>query len=338
MQSFGTRSLVGVEIGGWGMQFISRHWTALLSIFPFLPALGRLLKPVLQWAGDLDLVISRIEDPDWMGIVMWWFLDPPPWVILPALIVGFLLIGADIWRGRRRRSDLTINGRDVLAVASRTAGNTTPAMIFGAIIALGGITWIASPAKQEVPSTSPVQPAAPSVLKRSYLSAGAKGRLEDDLDSLNRTLSNDGQAVVKGFNALLFAFAPSPPFGSWPDWIAEKENKLATTKASFSKLKSTIWGQGQLLSHGDTADDLKDVVGSEQAFSEFERKLNVFDGNFTAFKRILARGDPDSINSAFTIARAINPDFSNEIMRFDSWTKDCIQRIANKRRALSEVK
>jgi hypothetical protein len=83
------------------MQFISRHWTALLSIFPFLPALGRLAKSGLQWFGDHDLVISRIEDPDWLGAVMRWLLDPPPALILPTLLLGLLLIAADVWRDNR---------------------------------------------------------------------------------------------------------------------------------------------------------------------------------------------------------------------------------------------
>jgi hypothetical protein len=99
MQSFGIGPLVGVEIGGSRMGFFTRHWGMLLSVFPFLGPFWRVCKLLLQWAGDFDLIISRIEDPDWMGVVVKsiysFFLDPPGYLILPFAVSGFALIWFD---------------------------------------------------------------------------------------------------------------------------------------------------------------------------------------------------------------------------------------------------
>jgi hypothetical protein len=49
---------------------------------------------------------------------------------------------------------------------------------------------------------TPVQPPPPPVLRRSYLGQGAKVRLEDDLDTLSRTFSDDGRSVISNSQQL----------------------------------------------------------------------------------------------------------------------------------------
>jgi hypothetical protein len=90
------------------MQFIRNHWSGLLGLVSLLwGPIQRATKWLLRWAGDFDLVISRAQDPDWIAVVIRWLLDPPGWVILPALIAGVVLI---IWDFRRHSRKIAMAG------------------------------------------------------------------------------------------------------------------------------------------------------------------------------------------------------------------------------------
>jgi hypothetical protein len=81
------------------MRWIAR-WSGVLGAISLLEPIWRGIKWLLHWLGDFDFVISRIEDPDWMGPMIHWLIDPPGWVTFPALILGVGLLY--IWSGYRR--------------------------------------------------------------------------------------------------------------------------------------------------------------------------------------------------------------------------------------------
>jgi hypothetical protein len=76
------------------------------------------LEPIwrgIRWligrGGDLDFIISRIDDPSWVGKVINALIDflvkPPDWITLALLPAGLVLIWWDLVR---RRSEVTANG------------------------------------------------------------------------------------------------------------------------------------------------------------------------------------------------------------------------------------
>lgn len=92
---------------------IRRHWLAVLAALPFAP-------PVIKWVawgvsrgGDADFIISRIEDPGWVGDMIEFVTNPPAWSILPLILAGLGLIYPDFRRNRRS---------PIAATASATTG------------------------------------------------------------------------------------------------------------------------------------------------------------------------------------------------------------------------
>jgi hypothetical protein len=92
-------------MSGW----LTCHWRALLGAASLLEPVWRLIKWLLHWASDFDFVISRIQNPSWVGVVInWlikWVFDPPAWVTIPALIAGVALIFWDFRRQARRAQE-----------------------------------------------------------------------------------------------------------------------------------------------------------------------------------------------------------------------------------------
>jgi predicted nucleotidyltransferase len=90
------------------MAFIKKHWIAAIGCIWLLNPIWSGFRWLLALLGDLDLVISRYEDPDWMGPVMkgvWEILlNPPGWSIIPAMIIGLGLIWIDASRAARHRA------------------------------------------------------------------------------------------------------------------------------------------------------------------------------------------------------------------------------------------
>ena len=58
-------------------------------------------KAFVQWAGTFDFVFERFQNPSWIGAVMRFLADPPPWLTLLLMIIGLLLIYWDT-RGKDR--------------------------------------------------------------------------------------------------------------------------------------------------------------------------------------------------------------------------------------------
>jgi hypothetical protein len=76
------------------------RWLGIFGAISLLEPIWRAIKWLLHWLGDFDFVIFRIEDPDWMGPVIHFFLDPPGWVTFPALFLGVGLLY--FWNAYRR--------------------------------------------------------------------------------------------------------------------------------------------------------------------------------------------------------------------------------------------
>jgi hypothetical protein len=83
------------------MGWIKRHWLALLGLLAWLQPLWLAIKWLVGRGGDLDFIISRWADPGWVGAVISFFLSPPPWTMLPLLIIGTALI---LWDYSRHRN------------------------------------------------------------------------------------------------------------------------------------------------------------------------------------------------------------------------------------------
>lgn len=66
------------------------------KILTGLAVIGMLIKALewlLSWLGNMDLVVSRIEDPGWMGkAINFLFLEPPVWFSNSLLLIAILLL------------------------------------------------------------------------------------------------------------------------------------------------------------------------------------------------------------------------------------------------------
>lgn len=60
---------------------------------------------VLDYAGYYDFYVSHVKEPGWVSTMLDWFLNPPPWTLGPAIIVGLALI---YWDSKRRQARLTL--------------------------------------------------------------------------------------------------------------------------------------------------------------------------------------------------------------------------------------
>src|SRR4051794_41031650 len=80
---------------GW----VRRHWIALLGLLPLIPAAFKGALALITVGGDIDFVVSRSQEPGWVGQMIGWLIDPPGWTILPFMLFGFACI---YWDTRRK--------------------------------------------------------------------------------------------------------------------------------------------------------------------------------------------------------------------------------------------
>jgi hypothetical protein len=84
-------------LGRWAKGHIA---TLLGGIGLVIPAASWLIK----WAGDFDFVFERLQDPGWIGRMIQFLLDIPPWANLAIMIGGLFLIYFDSVRRTRALS------------------------------------------------------------------------------------------------------------------------------------------------------------------------------------------------------------------------------------------
>jgi hypothetical protein len=84
-----------------GMWFWRHLWAVLGGLSLLLPAYKG-AKSLVGWGGDIDFVLSRSDDPGWVGWVLSQFLDAPGWALILMIAVGLGLIWWDLRRSQAR--------------------------------------------------------------------------------------------------------------------------------------------------------------------------------------------------------------------------------------------
>lgn len=80
--------------------WIRRHWRSFVAFILFVWTVST---RVVGWAGSVDLVISRTQDPAWVGTVIDYLLNPSPWLDIVLIGGGLGLIWWDVRRPRCSR-------------------------------------------------------------------------------------------------------------------------------------------------------------------------------------------------------------------------------------------
>jgi hypothetical protein len=170
------------------MHWIRRHWVALLSAIPLIPTVFKWLGWIVSRGGDMDFVISRTNDPGWVGTMIGWIINPPGWAILPLIAGGLFLIWLDV----RRRSDVQVKDQITTPQTAGTPYGTRPekattpngeklvelgqtvlivagvicivAMVFGLFLILIG-DWQTKRAAMRAPAKSEIAQSAPPSVK-----------------------------------------------------------------------------------------------------------------------------------------------------------------------------
>jgi len=79
---------------------LRRHWPIILGTVNCLTSFWSAVRWVLDRVGYAELLVAHFRDPGWLGAMLTPFLDPPPWLVFPCFVIGFLLIWWDMRRHR----------------------------------------------------------------------------------------------------------------------------------------------------------------------------------------------------------------------------------------------
>ena len=86
------------------MEWLRRHWIAVLGMGSLVLPIFKAIGAVLTRAGDIDFVVERTANPGWVGDVLNWLFDPPGWIIVPMIVAGLAFIYVDFQRSLQRLS------------------------------------------------------------------------------------------------------------------------------------------------------------------------------------------------------------------------------------------
>jgi hypothetical protein len=84
--------------------WLRRHWLVLAGVVPLIPAAIKGALALINIGGNIDFVVSRSQDPGWVGQMIDWIIDPSGWAILPLIALGFACIYWDFRRKLPRAS------------------------------------------------------------------------------------------------------------------------------------------------------------------------------------------------------------------------------------------
>lgn len=87
------------------MELFKKHWRAVLGSVAFLPSIWRGLVWLFDWGARVDLVITKLREYGGIAAVIEFLINPPPWFIFPAIIIGLLLIW---WDTARRQKPIIV--------------------------------------------------------------------------------------------------------------------------------------------------------------------------------------------------------------------------------------
>lgn len=80
-----------------------------LAFVGALPIIWQFTRWALDAAGNIDLVVSRAQDPGWVKAVWEFLVYPPEWLPVLLIVAGLALIFWDLRRGRRSTLRLDTN-------------------------------------------------------------------------------------------------------------------------------------------------------------------------------------------------------------------------------------
>lgn len=78
-------------------------WQRVVGVIALSLPLWQVCRSVLDFSGYIDFFATHTKEPGWVGVMLEWLLNPSPWTIAPAMVLGFGLL---IWDGRRRQAGL----------------------------------------------------------------------------------------------------------------------------------------------------------------------------------------------------------------------------------------
>jgi hypothetical protein len=87
------------------VELFKKHWRAVLGGVAILPSFWRGLVWLFDWGARVDLVIAKLREYGGIAAVIEFLINPPPWFIFPAIIIGFLLIW---WDTARRQKPIIV--------------------------------------------------------------------------------------------------------------------------------------------------------------------------------------------------------------------------------------
>jgi len=91
------------------MGWIRRHWIGIAAVATLIHPVFTVLRTLVQWGGDVDFIVSRMQDPGWVGAMLQWIVDPPGWAVTLMLLCGIALL---VWEVRRKRQVPAAGGGD----------------------------------------------------------------------------------------------------------------------------------------------------------------------------------------------------------------------------------
>ena len=106
--------------------WIKRHWPMLLAVLANLPSLWRGLVWAFDWGSRVDFAVTKARDIGRIGVVIELFLNPPPWLIFPALLGGVISCLCGTVEGIE---STTINGSQDLQNRNNTFVDSHPIAI-----------------------------------------------------------------------------------------------------------------------------------------------------------------------------------------------------------------
>jgi hypothetical protein len=76
-----------------------KHWLSIIGAIPGVLAIWKGLRAIVSWAGDIDFLVSRSNEPGWIGNVINSLFNIPDPLLALLTVAGFLLILWDLkWR------------------------------------------------------------------------------------------------------------------------------------------------------------------------------------------------------------------------------------------------
>lgn len=109
--------------GMWAVwTWAKRHWRAVLGAATLIGPALQALRWIVTAAGDIDFIVTRAEEPGWVAVVLNFILNPPPWALLPFILIGLALI---LWDNRRRHKLGTVIAPS-MAASEKPIGNSPP--------------------------------------------------------------------------------------------------------------------------------------------------------------------------------------------------------------------